>query len=144
LNAAAQFTSQSEQTETGKFLGNIRAAYQVVGALFLFDVFEPDPKSGAQAAARLFNAAQEAWVMFETVFEPVVFRFKADQHARRFTVTGYDDFLGLRLAQVSRQIVLDFGQGDFLHPGFPNCASHDSASDLATIAKTSTVVPETS
>jgi len=34
----------------------------VAGALFLFNVFEPDPKSGAQAAARLFNAAQEAWV----------------------------------------------------------------------------------
>jgi hypothetical protein len=50
----------------------------MVGALFLFDVLEPDSKSSAQAAARLFDAAQEAWVMFEAVFEPVVFRFKAD------------------------------------------------------------------
>ncbi|MEH2521382.1 hypothetical protein V1279_006955 [Bradyrhizobium sp. AZCC 1610] len=116
----------------------------MAGALFLFDVFEPDAKSSAQAAARLFDAAQEAWVMFETVFEPVILRFKADEHACRFTMTGYDDFLGRRLAKEARQIVLDFGQGDFLHAGFPNCASHNSASDLATIAKTSTVVPETS
>ena len=90
----------------------------MAAALFLFNVFEPDPKSGAQAAARLFDAAQEAWVMFEAAFEPVVFRFKADQHARRFTMAGDDDFLGLRLAQVSGQIVLDFGQGASFVPDF--------------------------
>jgi len=35
------------------------------------------------------------------------------------------------------QVVLYRGQRDFLHTGLPNCASHDCASDLATIAITS-------
>src|SRR5712692_2605244 len=81
--------------------------------------------------------------MLETVFEPVLFRFETDQHARRFAVARDDDLLRLCLSKKPRQIVLDFGQWNFLHSGFANCASHDSASDLATIAKTSTVVPET-
>lgn len=33
--------------------------------LFLFNVFELDPEPGAQAAARLLDAPQEAWVVFE-------------------------------------------------------------------------------
>jgi hypothetical protein len=55
-----------------------------------------------------------------------------------------DDLLRLRLPKKPRQIVLDFGERNLLHSGFPNCASHDTASDLVTIAKTSTVAPETS
>src|SRR6266480_7749074 len=82
--------------------------------------------------------------MLETVFEPVFFRFKTDQHARRLAVAGDDDLLRLCLSKEPRQIVLDFGQWNFLHSRSANCASHDSASDLATTAKTSTVVPETS
>jgi mRNA-degrading endonuclease RelE of RelBE toxin-antitoxin system len=34
-----------------------------------------------------------------------------------------DDLLGLSLAKVARQIVLDLGKGHFLHAGFANCAS---------------------
>jgi hypothetical protein len=48
-------------------------------------------------------------------------------------VTRDDDFLRLGLTKIARQIVLDFGEWNFLHSGFPNCASHDSASDVATI-----------
>ena len=107
-------------------------------------MFEMDTASCTQAVPRLLDTAQEARVMFEAVFEPVLFRPEADQHARRFAVARDDDLLRLCLSKKARQIVLDFGQWDFLHSGFANCASHDSASDLATIAKTSTVVPETS
>src|SRR5262249_104699 len=59
-------------------------------------------------------------------------------------MTRDNDFLPLRLPKIAGQVVLDFRKRDLLHSGFPNCASHDSASDLATIANTSTVVPETS
>jgi hypothetical protein len=78
--------------------------------------------------------------MFETVFEPVLFRFEADQDACRLAVTRDDDLLRLGLTKVARQIVLDVRERYFLHSRSPNCASHDSASDLATIAKISTVV----
>ena len=70
--------------------------------------------------------------------------FEADQHARRFAVARDDDFLRLRLSKKSRQIILDLGKRHFPHSGLENCASHDSASDLVTTAKTSTVAPETS
>src|SRR5271157_2132948 len=115
-----------------------------LGPLSLFQVFQPDPMPLAQAFSRLFDTAQEARVMFQTVFEPIVFGFESDQHASRFAMTGDDDLLRLSLAKIARQVIFDFGERNFLHSGFPNCASHDSASDLATIAKTSTVVPETS
>src|SRR5712692_3082391 len=64
--------------------------------------------------------------MLETVFEPVFFRFETDQHARRLAVAGDNDLLRLCLAKKPRQIVLDFGQWNFLHSGSANCASHDS------------------
>src|SRR5207245_11144806 len=108
------------------------------------EIFQSDPASCAQALACLFDTAQKSWVIFKTVFEPVLFRLEADQHARRLAVTRNDDLLRLGLPEKARQVVLDFGQRDFLHSGSANCASHASASDLGTIAKTSTVVPETS
>jgi hypothetical protein len=48
--------------------------------------------------------------------------------------------------KVMRQLAVDHGQRFFSHSFFrlPNCASHNSASDLATIAKTSTLVTATS
>jgi hypothetical protein len=108
----------------------------------LIKVFEPDPASCKQAVPCLFDAAQESRVMFETVFEPVIFRLEADQHARRFAMTRDDDLLRHCLSKKPRQIILDFGKGYFLHSGSANFASHDSASDLATIAKTSTPEPQ--
>jgi hypothetical protein len=86
--------------------------------------------SCAQTVPRLFDTTQEARVTFETVLEPVLFGFEADQDACRFAVTRDDDLVRLGLTKIPRQIVLDV----FLHSRFPNCASHDSASDLATIA----------
>src|SRR5258705_13755882 len=77
--------------------------------LFRFEVLEPDPAPCAQAAPRLFDTTQEAWVMFETVFEPVVFRFEADQHAGWLAVASDDDLLCFRLSKKPGQIVLDFG-----------------------------------
>jgi len=82
--------------------------------------------------------------MFETVIEPVLFRLEANQYTGWFAVPCDYDFLRLRFAKIAGQIIFDFGEGNLLYAGLPNCASHDSASDLDTIAKISTVVPETS
>ena len=38
--------------------------------------------------------------MFETVVEPVLFRFEADQYTGRFAVTRDDNLLCLRLAKI--------------------------------------------
>ena len=40
--------------------------------LFRFEVLQPNPSSRAQAVPRLFDPTQEAGVMFETVFEPIL------------------------------------------------------------------------
>jgi hypothetical protein len=112
--------------------------------LFHFEVLQPDPTSRAQAVPRLFDSTQKSRVILETVFKPVLLRLKADQHARRFAVARNNDLLRLCLSKKLRPVVLDLGKWNFFHSGLANCASHDSASDLATIAKTSTVVPETS
>ncbi len=103
--------------------------------LFHFKVFQLDPMSCTQASPRLIDTAQEARVMFQTIFEPIVFGSESDQHASRLAITRDDDLLPLSLAKIARQIVLDFGERNFLYSGFPNCASRKSASDLATIAK---------
>lgn len=54
--------------------------------------------------------------MLKAVFEPVIFRFETDQHARWLAVPGDDDLLRLRLAKEARQIVFDFGQGTSFIP----------------------------
>jgi hypothetical protein len=59
-------------------------------------------------------------------------------------MTRDDDLSRLGLAKIAGQVVLDFGEGNFLNSGFPNCASYDSASDFATIANSRTVARETS
>ena len=97
--------------------------------LFIFDVFEPGPTSRAQAVSRLFDTTQEARVVFEAVLEPVLFRLETDQHAGGLTMARNNDLLRLSFSKKARQIILDLGQRNLLHPGFPNCASYDSASE---------------
>jgi hypothetical protein len=47
----------------------------------LFDVFELDTASCAQAVPCLLNATHEARVVLETVLKPVLFRLETNQHA---------------------------------------------------------------
>src|SRR6266568_4955316 len=116
----------------------------VLRALFRFEVFQPDAAPRLQAFARLVDSAQKARVVCKTILEPVVLRLETDQHPRRSAMAGNDDLLPLSLAKKAREIILDCGQRNFFHSRLANCASHASASDLATIAKTSTVVPDRS
>src|SRR5262249_20349708 len=109
-----------------------------------FEVFQPDAASGADTVTCLLNASKETWVMLETIFEPIVFGFKTDQNAGRLAMSRDDDLLPLCFPKEAGEIIFDFRQRNFLHSGLANCASHDSASDFATIAKISTVVRVTS
>jgi hypothetical protein len=108
------------------------------------DVLNLDTVPCAQALSRLFNTPQKPGIFFKAILKPVVFGLEADQNAGRFAVARDDDFLSLSFAKESGQVILDLRKGDFLHSGLANCVSHNSVSDLATIARTSTVAPDTS
>ena len=56
-----------------------RTVGAIIRGLFRFKVFELDSASCTQAVQRLLDTAQEARIMLETVFEPVLFRLEADQ-----------------------------------------------------------------
>jgi hypothetical protein len=112
--------------------------------LFRHQVFELHTTPGTQAGASPFDPCKESRIVFQPVIEPVVLRTEADQHTGGLAVAGNDDLLILGLAQKAREIVFHLGQRNLFHARSPNCASHDSLSDLATIARISTVAPETS
>src|ERR1700719_4110739 len=128
---------------TGKFLSPFAIA-SAAACLFGFQVFKLDSAPRSQAAARLFDPLQKSRIAFQAIIKPGVFRLEADQYAGRFAVPCDDNLLRLRCAKKTGQVVLDFGQRNFLHSGLANRASHDSASDLATIARISTVAAEIS
>jgi hypothetical protein len=73
----------------------------LAGALFHFDVLQPDPSTGMQAVACLLDPAQESRIVLGAIVEPILLRFEADQHARRLAVTRDDDLLRLGLARVA-------------------------------------------
>src|ERR1700728_213498 len=102
-------------------------------------IFQAHAASYPQAFARFLDPPQKARIVLKPIFEPVVFRFKSDQHAGRLAVPCNDDVALGRFAQQMRQVVFYLGERDFPHAGFPNRASHVAASDLFTIAKISTV-----
>ena len=54
-------------------------------------------------------------MMLESVIEPVVLVFKANQHTCRFPVSSDKDFLGLSKAKKSREVVLDLSQRCLAH-----------------------------
>src|SRR6266478_6023894 len=113
----------------------------------LRDVLDANAASRAQACARFFDPAQKTRIGLEPIVEPIVFRFETDQHAGRFAMSGDDDLLCPGFPEITREVILDLGEWNFSHGRlrrFPSCASHDSASDFTTIAKISTVEPETS
>src|SRR5258708_45828 len=112
-------------------------------SLFRFEVFQSDPASCLQTVAGLFDRAKKSRIFFEPIFKPILFRFETDQDSGRLAVTRDNDLLRLGLAKIPRQIVLDLRERNLLHAGFANRASHESASDLVTIAKTSMVVSVT-
>src|ERR1700722_17830169 len=97
-----------------------------------------------QIVACLFDPAQKARIICQPIFKPFLLRFKTNQHSGRLAVACDDDLLHFSFAKIAREIVLDFGEWTSLHSGFANCASHESASDLATIAKIWTAVFVTS
>lgn len=63
-------------------------------------------------------------MMFETVLEPVILRFKPDENAGRAAVARDDDLLVSSQAQVLRQVVFDLSQRYRAElPSFPRRAT---------------------
>ena len=75
----------------------------------LFDILDSDAASLPQALSRLLDSAQEAWIVFELIIEPVVLGREAYQHAGRLSAAGNDNLLSFGFVQKSGEIVLDFG-----------------------------------
>src|SRR5579872_9680 len=138
------FTSSAPQAGSTK--SAIASTVRRIGRhlLLRFDIFQANAKPGSKTRPRFFNPPQKPGVGFQPILEPIIFRFEADQHSSWLAVTCNDDFLLLGFVQKTREVIFDFRQRYFLHSGLPNCASHDSVSDFATIANTSTARPETS
>jgi hypothetical protein len=76
--------------------------------LFLFDVFEPDPASFTNAGPGLLDTTQKARIAFEAIIGKILFRREADQRAYRFAIARDNDFLRLRLAKKSIEIIREF------------------------------------
>ena len=76
---------------------------------FSLDILDPDASTLPQAPPRLFDAAQQARVVFEPIIEPVILGPEADQHADQFPVRGNDDLLAFGFARKPREVVVDFG-----------------------------------
>ncbi|HVO03839.1 MAG TPA: hypothetical protein VMT54_16680 [Candidatus Cybelea sp.] len=82
------------------------------------DMLEADAAPGADAGARFLNAPQESRIGFEAVLEPIIFRFKADQHAGRPAVARDDDLMlpaSRRKRRRHRQVIPsgDWSTGNF-------------------------------
>src|SRR5207244_13657443 len=87
----------------------------------------------------LYTGRAQACFFLEPVDDPFVLRREPDEDTCRLPVAGDDHLPVLGFPQVPGEVVLDLREGNLLHSGFPNRASHDSASDFAMIASTSTV-----
>ena len=59
------------------------------------------------------DTAKELWIALELIFEPIVLRLEADENTRRTPVTSDNDLLCFGQPEVTREIILHFGEG---HP----------------------------
>ena len=87
-------------------------------------ILDSDTAAGLNARAGAGDSGEKPWIMLEPVIEPVVLTGKANEDARRTTVTCDNNLLGCCLAEEARQVVFDFGEGDLFHSGIPCCSSH--------------------
>jgi hypothetical protein len=53
----------------------------------LGDIFESDASAFGQVLASSRNTIQKSRIGFKSIIEPVVFGFKADEHARRLAMS---------------------------------------------------------
>jgi hypothetical protein len=82
---------------------------------FVFDIFQPHAVPRTQALAGLLDSPQKARIVFQPIREPVLLRLETDQQPGRLAVARNDDLPGFSLAKITRQVVFDLGQRNFLH-----------------------------
>lgn len=58
-------------------------------------ILESDTAPAPQTVARVGDVAQELGMVLQSIVEPVVFGFEADQHASRFPMPCDQNVLGL-------------------------------------------------
>jgi len=69
--------------------------------------------SGTEGSPGFADPAQKGRVVLEAVLEPIILILEADQNACGFAVARDDDLAANRQAEISRQVVLHLGEGDF-------------------------------
>lgn len=74
----------------------------------LLTIFKCDTTAGSQASSGFLNALQKAGIVFQSIIEPFIFRFKPDQHTGWFSMPCDHDFLFFSKSQVFRQVIFDF------------------------------------
>lgn len=62
-------------------------------------ILDPDSSPGSQADTSSFYTAQESRVVFESIVEPVILRFKSDENSRRLAASSYYNLLFLRKSE---------------------------------------------
>jgi hypothetical protein len=73
-------------------------------------ILEWDAATAPERFSRLCDSPQELGMVLQSIVEPVVLTFEADQHTGRLPVPRDENLLGLGQAQESRQVVLDLSQ----------------------------------
>ena len=78
-------------------------------------ILESHTVPAPEALARLCYSPQELGMVLQSIVEPVVLAFEADQHASRFPMPCDEDFFRLGQAQEPRQIILNLSQCRLAH-----------------------------
>ena len=93
-------------------------------------VVKRDAFTRSKTATSGLNLLEKAGIVLKPIVEPVIFRLKPDENACWFSMASNHNLFLLRFAQIPRQVVLHFREGDFLHWGSPSSANQLAASDF--------------
>jgi hypothetical protein len=64
------------------------------------DILQPHSLASTKCRPSFGHAAQEFWMVFHSILEPIVFGLESDQKAGGTTMTSDHDFLALRQAEI--------------------------------------------
>jgi hypothetical protein len=78
-------------------------------------ILESDATPTPEIFTGLGDPPQKLGMVLQSIVEPVVFAFEADQHTSGLTVPRDENLLGFGQAQESREIVLDLSERHLAH-----------------------------
>ena len=119
--AAAEEVARAPPGQAGRRIApGKRAANACQARVRASQIFQAHAAAAPHAFACFLDSPQKARTVFQPIFEPVVLRLEPDQHAGWLTVPCNDDVALCRFTRQRRQVVLDLGERNLPHAGFPN------------------------